>query len=432
MLFSKGIDWTRVWGLLMGLMVIAPNFSLGFTFRDQHKRRSSRQTLIFNIGVTPDPNRCDTPDGRDGTCVNLVECSDLYGRLRTNPTPDFINFLRKSICRYEKSTPVICCPKSEPINSSEEPVVITTTPTTTTSSTTTSSTTTPSTTTSSTTTTTTTTTTTITPAPTTLPPSGADLLPEECGPGEDVFVRIVGGTPAPVGRYPWIAALGYEDGQGVIEFLCGGALITNQHIVTAAHCVRNRNDLKVVRLGEHNLNTETDGVHEDFEIELRMINENFSPISFANDIAILKLAKKVTFRDRIQPVCLPFDAEKFAPGNLVTESGLVAGWGAVSFNNVSSSVLLHVPLPIIPEAECREKYEVFNQVVIDESTLCAGRGGQDACQGDSGGPMVYKPRKDKFYIIGVVSFGFRCAEPKYPGVYTRVSQFTDWIISHLN
>ncbi|XP_068205083.1 venom protease-like [Palaemon carinicauda] len=413
--------WTDVRYFLMAVAVVSlPHRTLAASTSklSHHHHRSARQTLFFNIGTTPDPNQCTTPDGLEGSCIDLVSCSDLYNKLRSSPTPDFINFLRKSICRYEKSTPVICCAKSQPVISTAEPVDITEEPV--------ANTTTP------TPETTTETTTTEAPITTVPPPTGEALLPETCGAGLDIALRIVGGTPAPVGRYPWLAALGFEDGKGVIEFLCGGALITNQHIVTAAHCVRNRNDLKVVRLGEHNLDVETDGQHEDFGIEVRIIHENFNTISFANDIAILKLDKKVTFRDRIRPICLPIEGP-FNSQELVArrDLGIVAGWGTVSYNNVSSNILLHVQLPIIPEAECKTRYEVFKQVVIDDTTLCAGRGGKDACQGDSGGPMMYVYNK-KAYIVGVVSFGFRCAEPKYPGVYTRVQRFNEWIVANLN
>lgn len=398
--------------MVVAVAFILPLHSLAASASHQH-HRSVRETLLFNIGTTPDPNHCITPDGLEGSCIDLISCDELYSKLRQSPTPDFINFLRKSICRYEKTTPVICCAKTQPVISTSEPVNITEEPETTVHPVTTPVATTEA-------------------PPTTPPPTGEKLLPETCGAGLDIALRIVGGTPAPIGRYPWLAALGFEDGKGVIEFLCGAALITNQHVVTAAHCVRNRNDLKVVRLGEHNLKTDTDGPHEDFGISVRIVHEKFNTVSFANDIAILKLDKKVTFKDRIKPICLPLEGP-FTSEELVAkrDPGIVAGWGTVSYNNVSSNILLHVQLPIIPEEECRTKYEVFKQVVIDNTTLCAGRGGKDACQGDSGGPMMYVYNK-KAYIVGVVSFGFRCAEPKFPGVYTRVQHYKEWILAHLN
>ncbi|KAK3851364.1 hypothetical protein Pcinc_041983 [Petrolisthes cinctipes] len=264
-----------------------------------------------------------------------------------------------------------------------------------------------------------------------VPIVGAELLPQDtCGITNVTAIRIVGGFPPPKGLYPWLAALGYVNGRGKVTFLCGAALITNQHVVTAAHCVKNRNDLKVVRLGDHHLEEKNEADHEDFKVSERIIHEQFDSFTYANDIAILKLDRPAKFRKGLNAVCLPM-IPRFLEESLVGVHGFVAGWGAVSFNNVSSPELLHVMLPVIGREECQTKYSIFNQVHIDETTLCAGVGQKDACQGDSGGPMVMH-FGSKTYFVGVVSFGFRCAEPNFPGVYTRVAKYIDWITSHLD
>ena len=89
-------------------------------------------------------------------------------------------------------------------------------------------------------------------------------------------------------------------------------------------------------------------------------------------------------------------------------------------------------IPVVTQDSCKESYKGFRTVVVDNSVLCAGlgRGGKDACQGDSGGPLMI-PEEDKFYLLGVVSFGYKCAEPGYPGVYTRTSHFLDWVLSKM-
>lgn len=207
--------------------------------------------------------------------------------------------------------------------------------------------------------------------------------------------------------------------------------MTDQHVVTAAHCIKDRSDLKTIRLGEHDLGREDEAKHEDFEILSQTLHPSYnSPTSFANDIAILKLSRPVKFRKGLVPVCLPL-SDTIHNMSLVAFNGYVAGWGAVSFNNVSSPILLHTRLPILSETECSLKYRRFRNIAVDETTLCAGVGGKDACQGDSGGPMVvYLERR--WRLVGVVSFGFRCAEPNFPGVYTRVTHYTDWIKENLN
>nr|XP_053648149.1 proclotting enzyme-like isoform X1 [Cherax quadricarinatus] len=436
--------------------------------RVRRQGNSGVETIVFGGSTQRDPDQCRTPDGDGGRCVRMLDCTAIYDQFRSNPTPEFLTFLRRSICRFEKTTPIICCSNtilSSLISSSTTPAS-TTTSSTTTASTTTASTTTASTTTTSTTTTTTSTTTTsttttevplttaevpstTTEAPTTTtvsstttpvpetttttppPPTGIRLLPQDvCGISNVNTIRIVGGTPPPKNLYPWLAALGYVDGQGKVEFLCGAALITHQHLVTAAHCVRSRSDLKIVRLGEHDLSISNETVHEDFNIMSQSFHENFDPISYANDIAVIKMDRPATFRKGINAVCLPLPG-KFREDSLVGTSGIVAGWGAVSFNNVSSPTLLHVLLPVIGESECALKYTRFRQVKINNTTMCAGVGGRDACQGDSGGPMVMHFHS-KTFLVGVVSFGFRCAEPNFPGVYTRVKAYLDWILSNLN
>ncbi|KAK7077345.1 hypothetical protein SK128_023142 [Halocaridina rubra] len=83
------------WNLLMLMMLVSLNTNSASPTGEQNKHRAARQTLFFNIGVTPDPNSCDTPDGTPGSCVNLIDCKVLYSKLRSSPTPDFINFLRR-------------------------------------------------------------------------------------------------------------------------------------------------------------------------------------------------------------------------------------------------------------------------------------------------------------------------------------------------
>lgn len=110
----------------------------------------------------------------------------------------------------------------------------------------------------------------------------------------------------------------------------------------------------------------------------------------------------------------------------------------ISTGGPSSSKLQVATLPVVETNQCRQALSKF-RTVIDERVMCAGfpQGGKDACQGDSGGPYMYgvqgtSARYITFYLFGVVSYGYRCAEPGYPGVYTRVPTFIDWIQNNLN
>ncbi|XP_050697259.1 venom protease-like isoform X3 [Eriocheir sinensis] len=353
--------------------------------RRRQGNEEEKEAIFFALPEEVSESDCTSPDGVPGLCVPVTDCVHLVEGLKTNRTGAFFSFLQKSVCYYDQSTPIVCCGATT--TTTEEP-----------------------------------------PANT-----GLNRLPQDsCGKSDSLAaVRIVGGSEPPIGAHPWLAALGYENVRGKVQFLCGGALVTDQHVVTAAHCIKDRDDLKVVRLGEHDLNREDDTKHEDFDIATRTLHPSYNtPSSFANDIAVLKLSRPVKFRKQaIVPVCLPL-SESLKTEPLVRRSGYVAGWGAVSFNNVSSPRLLHVSLPVISEKDCAEKYRRFRNIAINNTTLCAGVGNQDACQGDSGGPMVMF-LEGRWRLVGVVSFGFRCAEADFPGVYTRVTNFTDWIISLL-
>lgn len=341
--------------------------------------------------------RCTNISGQSGICINIKQCPALLNMLREQrQIPGVADFLRASACGYEGNDPKVCCPGLEtrptgapPDNSSRSSVR----------------------------------------TPVGLP----DM--SECGtPFVEVEdTRIVGGHPAKLGAWPWLVALGYKSSPSSdIKFLCGSALITRRHVITAAHCVHGRKDLYVARLGELDLKRDDDGATPiDILIQDRKVHEGYNPTSFTNDIAILKLQDDVTFTTLIRPICLPLPPD-IRSQDFVRRYPFIAGWGSIHFNGPSSSELLQLQVPVVTQAQCKEAFKSFSIAHIDDRVLCAGFavGGKDACQGDSGGPLMLA-KSDRFYLIGIVSFGFRCAEPGYPGVYTRVTAFIDWITSHL-
>uniref|UniRef100_A0A3Q0S063 Peptidase S1 domain-containing protein n=1 Tax=Amphilophus citrinellus TaxID=61819 RepID=A0A3Q0S063_AMPCI len=225
-------------------------------------------------------------------------------------------------------------------------------------------------------------------------------------------VRIVGGQDATPGSWPWQVAL-FTFGSSS----CGGSLITNQWVLTAAHCMSHMhsrghdNVTRTKRLGLNpNAVTQT--------IEKIVCHPAHNPFTSENDICLLKLSAPVNFTDYIQPICL-------ASGNSTFYNG-TSSWVTGFDGGSPSNVLQEVNVPIVGNRECKCYYKDVTDV--KENMICAGlkAGGKDSCQGDSGGPLMIK--KDSIWIqSGVVSFGDGCALPMRPGVYTRVSCYQKWI-----
>ncbi|XP_055387387.1 venom protease [Condylostylus longicornis] len=249
----------------------------------------------------------------------------------------------------------------------------------------------------------------------------------QCGMNTLPQTRIVGGNEVKKGSYPWIAALGYIISKNdPAEFLCGGSLITTRHVLTAAHCVNN--DLAFARLGTNNISgKEPNSI--DIKILKKFQHEQYNINSNANDIGLLRLEKDIDIADHIMPICLPYGLTK----DLVGMNPFIAGWGAQKFRGTTTNILREAQIQIVSLAECKKNYSTkFIAINFDDKIICAGGNQIDSCQGDSGGPLML-PQLDPvkivyyYYLIGVVSFGFECAVPGFPGVYTKVNSYLTWI-----
>ncbi|KAL7835712.1 hypothetical protein SRHO_G00280590 [Serrasalmus rhombeus] len=216
--------------------------------------------------------------------------------------------------------------------------------------------------------------------------------------------KIVGGYECKANSQPWQVSLnvGYH--------FCGGSLINENWVVSAAHCYMSRIE---VRLGEHNIQV-NEGTEQFITSSSVIQNPNYNWWTLDSDIMLIKLSQPASLNAYVQPVALPTSCP--SAGTIC----LVSGWGNTMSSTADSNKLQCLEIPILSRTDCDNSYPGM----ITDTMFCAGylEGGKDSCQGDSGGPVVCNSQ-----LQGVVSWGYGCAEKNHPGVYTKVCVFTDWI-----
>jgi secreted trypsin-like serine protease len=242
---------------------------------------------------------------------------------------------------------------------------------------------------------------------------------------------VVGGSDAPAGLYPWIVQFSDRSSGGQI---CGGSLIAERWVLTAAHCLYRRdgtprplNNL-FVRHG-HLRRNEGDEV----AIDEVYPHPSYRTGLMSNDVALLRLDRPIPLGERSRLLLADGRSEGWmaAPGTCAA----IAGWGStlqadpylIRPPTRVAEVLQHAGVPLKTRAQCERALDE----PIDEGMVCAGypEGRIDSCMGDSGGPLVVQTGlvRRPWLLVGVVSFGEGCAAPGKPGVYSRVAHFRDWI-----
>merc|ERR1712045_768183 len=238
----------------------------------------------------------------------------------------------------------------------------------------------------------------------------ACALGHECGntpirPNLNGF--IVGGVEARPHSIPWQVSLRFTK-----DHNCGGSLVNEDTVITAAHCIMGHMSGSTfkqssyytyeVDVNMHNSYTQDGTTHA---VDKIIVHPQWNKYKITHyDIAIVKLAKPVTYSDGVQPICLPDASQTYTAG----QSFLVSGWGVQKEGSrTNAEKLQQLVVPYIPVSDCQNDYSAS---WVHKDVVCAGfkAGGQDACQNDSGGPLAFM-NNGKWTLAGVVSWGVGCA-----------------------
>ncbi|XP_065204623.1 proclotting enzyme-like [Planococcus citri] len=425
-------------------------------------------------------NSCQTPDSLPGNCIVLKNCPHLHELLKKRGLePRIVQFLRRSKCGTENNSPKVCCSLTNSVQPSVTSASVDSTPSSISSyvhqnpssfwypshsSTT----------------------TTVKPSPTTeqlqtstqqitspktlitdaydhdqfwnTSPTGSPVTSSPglitsstvthadrtklhaknkyatCGKSSRKGLNISGGKNATLGDWPWMVTLVYRTVRDPTPmYRCGGTLISDRWVLTAGHCVQYIGSLilQSVRVGDLNLDDKLDDGASPINIPVEKVipHHGFtSTPGVTNDIALLRLKYPVNFTANVRPICISGKEEHRSDDFYLNRSAYIAGWGDIKYGErKTTDMLMEATVDIVDLKTCAKNY-AGRYVTIDQRVLCASRLGIDACQGDSGGPLMM-PIKNSYYLVGIISFGIGCADIDYPGVYTKVGYFSDWIRS---
>ncbi|XP_047196985.1 complement C1s subcomponent-like [Hippoglossus stenolepis] len=242
-----------------------------------------------------------------------------------------------------------------------------------------------------------------------------------------VYQRIIGGNDAPDDTLPWQVLLKESYASG------GGMVIADRWIMTAAHMYHSQatnpaSNNTIIYMGQTDVQSLM--VSPVYAASVHIHPDYNNPVTFNNDIALIKLQDPITFSSSVMPICLPAQNATYVTGTM----GLVSGFGVTQEKGRSPKQLKYVHLPVVDQETCSDSFTTSQQKrgggqILTDNMICAGlpEGGKDSCGGDGGSAYALKDN-GRFWAAGIVSWGARCGQQGSYGVYTRVANYLDWIM----
>jgi secreted trypsin-like serine protease len=233
--------------------------------------------------------------------------------------------------------------------------------------------------------------------------------------------RIVGGIQAREYEYPWQASIRRKSTN---SHFCGGSIINENWILTAAHCMDGEtpNQVSVV-VGEHSRSSSS-VVRQTKDVASIFSHTGYNSNTMQNDISLIKVSTPIYFNQDVQAVCAPDSANLYE-----YRKCQCSGWGTLSSGgsccpDILQAVVMNVTTNTFCSTAYGSKYPIYSDMICASDNI--GGTERDSCQGDSGGPLTVKESDGTFRLVGIVSWGIGCASG-YPGVYARTSVFNDWV-----
>lgn len=256
------------------------------------------------------------------------------------------------------------------------------------------------------------------------PPEAPEESPVDEGLGKSA---IVGGQNTTIAQHPWQVSVGTNN----FGWFCGGSIIAPQWVVTAQHCIEGTSTSSLRIAAGVTRRSQVNGSAQIRSVDQLLPFPGYIEPERGRDIALLHLSQPLQLNSNVQPIAIATASDVMAGRTDPGVNAIVSGWGTLRSGGSSPDTLQEVTVPIVSQDQANQAYG--GGITSDQiGAGLLGVGGRDSCQGDSGGPLTVPGPNGSRILAGVVSWGFGCADRRYPGMYARVSSFATWIQSHVS